>query len=187
MKVLQDRGVAKEGVVARLHKRINILTNEQEQYKGAVRTLNQEVKDLREKLEEEGCQKQKEQKAKVAVEKKLTALLGQVETARVDFVAEYKIAQSFIDSCASYYGNRFKDYLKQVKSLYPYLDLSKVIMDDPLPLTLVGDTIFEEIDDSIKSEEVLKDDSVVLAQLATDLPVTLMILSTVPHAKDPPA
>ena len=76
MKDLQDRGVAKEGVIARLHKRIKILTNEQEQYKGAVCTLNQEVKDLREKLEEEGCQKQKEQKAKVAVEKKLTALLG---------------------------------------------------------------------------------------------------------------
>ena len=55
MKALQDRGVAKEGLIARLHKRIKILTNEQEQYKGAVRTLNQEVKDLREKLEEEGC------------------------------------------------------------------------------------------------------------------------------------
>ena len=75
MKVLQDRGVAKEGVVARLHKRINILTNEQEQYKGAVRTLNQEVKDLREKLEEEGHQKMKEQEAKAAIEKDLTALL----------------------------------------------------------------------------------------------------------------
>ena len=110
-----------------------------------------------------------------------------METTKADSVAEYKIAQSFIDSCASYYGNGFEDYLKQVKSLYPYLDLSKVIMDDPLPLTLVSDTIFEEIDDSIKSEEVLKDDSIVLAQLATDLPVTLMISSLVPHVEDPPA
>ena len=39
MKALQDRGVAKEGVIARLHKRIKILTNEQEQYKGAVRMV----------------------------------------------------------------------------------------------------------------------------------------------------
>ena len=54
MKALQDRGVAIEGMITRLHKRIKILTNEQEQYKGGVHILNQEVKDLREKLEEEG-------------------------------------------------------------------------------------------------------------------------------------
>ena len=60
MKALQDRGIAKEVVITHLHKRVKILTDEQEQYKGAVRTLNQEVKDLRGKLEEEGRQKKKE-------------------------------------------------------------------------------------------------------------------------------
>ena len=54
MKVLQDRGIAKEGVITRLHKHITNLTDRQEQYKEALRTLNQEVKELREKLEEEG-------------------------------------------------------------------------------------------------------------------------------------
>ena len=62
-------------MITRLHKRIKNLTDEQEQYKGALRTLNQEVKELREKLKEEGRQKN-EQKAKAAVEKKLTTLLG---------------------------------------------------------------------------------------------------------------
>ena len=62
-------------MIALLHKHIKILTNKQEQYKGALRTLNQEVKELREKLKEEGRQKN-EQKAKAAVEKKLTTLLG---------------------------------------------------------------------------------------------------------------
>ena len=52
------------------------LTNKQEQYKEALRTLNKEVKELREKLEEEGFQKKKEQEAKATVEKELTALLG---------------------------------------------------------------------------------------------------------------
>ena len=55
-----------------------------------MRTLNQEVKDLKEKLKEEGRQKDKEQKAKVTVEKELTALLGQVETAKDDAVKEFR-------------------------------------------------------------------------------------------------
>ena len=38
------------------------------------------MKELKEKLEEEGHQKKKEQEAKVMVEKELTALLGKVET-----------------------------------------------------------------------------------------------------------
>ena len=75
MKALQDRTITKEGVVARLHKRIKILIDEQEQYKGALRTLNQEVKELKGKLEEKGCQKKKEQEAKAMVEKELTTLL----------------------------------------------------------------------------------------------------------------
>ena len=53
MKALQDRGVAKEGVIARLHKSIKILMDEEEQYKGVVRTLNQEIKEMTWKLEEE--------------------------------------------------------------------------------------------------------------------------------------
>ena len=64
MKTLQDRGVAKEGVIVRLHKHIKILMDEEEQYKGTICTLNQEVKDLMVKLEEEGCQRKKEQEAK---------------------------------------------------------------------------------------------------------------------------
>ena len=35
MKALQDRGVAKEGVITHLHKRIKNMTNEQKQYKKA--------------------------------------------------------------------------------------------------------------------------------------------------------
>nr|POF23756.1 hypothetical protein CFP56_13693 [Quercus suber] len=43
MTVLQDRSVAQESVISRLRKRNETLTNEQEQYKGAFRTLNKEV------------------------------------------------------------------------------------------------------------------------------------------------
>ena len=90
MKALQDRGVAKEGVITYLHKCIKNLTDGQEQYKSALRTLNQEVKELKEKLEEEGCQKKKEQEAKETVEKQLAALLGQVEMAKADTVKKFR-------------------------------------------------------------------------------------------------
>ena len=180
MKALQNRSVTQERVITRLHKHNWTLTDEQEQYKRALHTLNTEVKELREELEEEGRQKKKEQKAKASVEKELMALLGQVETNRADTVREFKASQPFIDSCAVYYGDGFEDCLKQVKSIYPHLDLSKVTMDDPLPLTLVGDTIQEETDDSTESEFVSKDDSVVLAQSTANPPVTPLVPSTEP-------
>ena len=103
---------------------------------------------MNEKLKEVTCQREKEQEAKVTLEKELTALFGQVEMARVDVVTEFKALQPFIDSCAIYCGDEFENYLKQVKSVYPHLDLSKVTMDNPLPSTLASDTIFEETKDS---------------------------------------
>ena len=48
------------------------------------------MKDLKGKLEEEGCQNKGEQEAKEKVEKELTALLEQVEMAKADAIAEYK-------------------------------------------------------------------------------------------------
>ena len=54
-----------------------------------------------------------------------------METARADAMKEFKASQPFIDSCAVYNGNEFENCLKQVKSIYPHLDLSKVTMDDP--------------------------------------------------------
>ena len=57
MKALQDRCVAKEGVISSLGKRNKTLTNEQAQYKDVVRTLNKEVTKLKEKLQEEASQR----------------------------------------------------------------------------------------------------------------------------------
>ena len=59
VKALQDRCVAKEGVVTRVRKHNTNLMNEQGQYKDAVCTLNKELKEVREKLEEADCQKEK--------------------------------------------------------------------------------------------------------------------------------
>ena len=49
---LQDHCIAKEGVVTRVKKHNAHLMNEQGQYKDAVRTLNKELKEVREKLVE---------------------------------------------------------------------------------------------------------------------------------------
>ena len=77
-------------MIAHLHKRNGNLTDEQEQYKGAFRTFNTEVNELREKMEEEGRQKKKEQEVIATVEKELTALLRQVETAKANAMKEFK-------------------------------------------------------------------------------------------------
>ena len=79
--------------------------NEQGQYKDAMRTFNKEVKELREKLVEAGSQKQK-------LQEEVTALQEKAETAGTDAVQKFKTSQSFIDSCADYYGTRFDDCLR---------------------------------------------------------------------------
>ena len=53
-----------------------------------------------------------------------------VQTAGADAVRDFKASQSFIDSCAGYYGTGFDDCLKQVASAFPGLDLSGITVDD---------------------------------------------------------
>lgn len=48
----------------------------------------------------------------MTVEKEMTALPGQVETAKNDVVAEFKALQPFIIACAIYYGDGFEDCQK---------------------------------------------------------------------------
>ena len=71
VKALQDRCIAKEGVVTRVRKHNATLMNEQRQYKEAMRSFNQEVKELREKLVEAGSQKQKFQEEVTALQEKV--------------------------------------------------------------------------------------------------------------------
>ena len=58
VKALQDHCVAKEGVVSRVRKHNANLMNEQGQYKDAVRSLNNELKETKGKLEEADRQKE---------------------------------------------------------------------------------------------------------------------------------
>ena len=122
--------------------------NEQGQYKDAVRTLSQELKEVKEKLMEANRQNDKLQ-AEVTD-------LGQ--TAGADAVRDFKATQSFIDSCAEYYGTGFDDCLKQVASAFPKLDLFGITMDD-------GDDGSSQPNPTPESNGV-----VVLAQPAANLP-----------------
>ena len=121
IKALQDRCVAKEGVVTRVRKHNTNLMNEQRQYKDAVRTLNKKLKEVREKLVEADRQNDKLKEKD----------LGQrVQTAGADAIRDFKATQLFIDSCVEYYGTGFDDCLKQVASAFPKLDLAGITMDD---------------------------------------------------------
>ena len=120
--------------------------------------------------------------------------MGRGVTARVDAVTEFKASQPFIDVYAVYYGDGFEDCQKQVKSVYPHLDLSKVTMDNPLPSTPASDTVFEDTNDSPESEWDPKNDGVILPQPVVEKAVTPLIPSTEAaqdaenqDAQDPPS
>ena len=127
-------------------------------------TFNQEVKKLKEKLAEADCQKQK-------LQEEVTALREKVETTGTDAIQQFKTSQLFIDSCADYYGTRFDDCLKQVALAFPELDLSKISMDAPEPVTLARNVITDDDNGIPKSQFSPKaGGGVVLAQPAVTPP-----------------
>ena len=149
--------------------------------------LNKEVTALNEKLKKEAHLREKVQEDKTKLEAKLTMICGQVKMARANAIKEFKASQPFIIAYVIYYGDGFEDCLKQVKSDYSNLDLSKVTMDDPLPTTpRCGDTISEEIDNSIEFERDLKDDKLVLAEPTIEGPVAPLAPANDPPAHDAP-
>ena len=155
--------MAKEGVAARVRRHNSNLMDQQAQYKEVVRLLNADLKDVREKLGEARRQQEK-------LEEELSPLRVQVETAGIDAVQKFKTTQSFIDSCADYYGTGFDDCLKQVASVYPELDLSGITMDVSVPMTPASDTVTDKADEPINLDLLLNDDGVVLAQPAVNTP-----------------
>ena len=143
-KALQDRYVAKEGVVTRVRKYNATLMNEQGKYKDAIRTFSQEVKELKGKLEEADRQKQK-------LQEEVMALREKVETVGTNAVQKFKTSQLFIDSCADFYGTGFDDCLKQVASAFPKLDLSEISIDASEPMTPIRNVVTDDKDDTPKS------------------------------------
>ena len=85
--------MAKEGVVTRVCKHNTNLLNQQTQYKEAVRILNKELQEVKEKLTEVSGQNDK-------LQGEVTALGEKLQTAEADAIRDFKVSQSFIDSCA---------------------------------------------------------------------------------------
>ena len=84
--------------------------------------------------------------------------------------------------CGIYYDDEFEDCLKQVRAIYPNLDLSQIIIDDTVPATPEGDdTVSEETDDSIHtiSQKVKDTDAKVAVQPAPEGPKAPMVPSAV--------
>ena len=145
--------------------------NEQGQYKDAIRTFNKKVKELREKLAEVGFQKQK-------LQEEVTALREKAETAGTDAIQKFKTSQSFIDSCAEYYGTGFDDCLKQVALAFLELDLSGISMDVPKPVTPARDVTPDD-DVVLESQpSPVADGDIVLAQPAI---TPLALISNTPE------
>nr|POE78252.1 hypothetical protein CFP56_62647 [Quercus suber] len=112
----------------------------------------------------------------------LATLREQMDKAKVDLVAAFRISQPFFEKCGIFYGDGFDDYLKQVTTVYPDLDLSQVVIEDTISLTLGGvDAISEETDDSAHTveEEVKDTEAEVIVQPAPEGLVALVVLFVV--------
>ena len=57
------------------------------------------------------------------LKEEVTDLGQRLQTAGADAVRDFTATQSFIDSCAEYYGTGFDDCLKQVTSAFPEIGL----------------------------------------------------------------
>ena len=101
----------------------------------------------------------------------MSAMREKVETARTDAVQKFKMSQSFIDSCADYYGTGFDDCLKQIASAFSELDLSEISMDALELVTPARNVVADDdygIPESQPSPKV--DGDIVLAQPAITSP-----------------
>ena len=104
----------------------------------------------------------------------MTALQEKTKAAGTDAVQKFKTSQSFIDSCANYYGTGFDDCLKQVASVFPDLDLSGISMDAPEPVTPVRDIATKDDDVVLESQpSPVADGGIVLAQPAISPPASV--------------
>nr|POE75054.1 hypothetical protein CFP56_15843 [Quercus suber] len=74
--------------------------------------LSRELMAKTKALAEETHQLIEAEKAKTNSVTKLAAFYEQMEKARVDAVAEFRISQPFFDACGIYYGDGLEDYLK---------------------------------------------------------------------------
>ena len=84
VKALQDRCAAKEGVVTRVRSHNTTLMNQQAQYKDAVRTLNKELQEVKEKLTEMSSRNDK-------LQEEVTALGEKLQTAGADAIRDFKV------------------------------------------------------------------------------------------------
>ena len=168
-----------------LKKRLGTLVGTKQPKLTAIYTLNQELTAKTKVLAEETRRFEEAEKAKTNLATELAFLREQMEKAKVDAMVKFRASQSFINACAVYYADRFENCLKQVGSIYPNLDLSKVSIDDLLLTTpAASDTVNKEFDDSAYTEERIPiDDGVVIAQPVPEG----HIATSVPSVEDPSA
>lgn len=152
-------------MIRRYRKHQKIENEEQDQYKEALCTLNEELMSITKNLKEQSRLWEEVEKAKAGLATELSTLHELMEKAKAYAMVKFSASQPFIDACGVYYDDGFEDCLKQVGSVYPDLNLSKATLDDPVPtIPGSGDTVNKESDDSTHIEEQdLNDDNVVLA------------------------
>lgn len=96
-------------------------------YKEAMQNLNDNVKEQNEKLSQlEGNAYRAEelQKVNTNLVTELTAFRKQIDQVKAHAVAEFQTSKPYFDKLGVQYGNRFKDFHKQVTFLFLGVDFS---------------------------------------------------------------
>nr|POE94206.1 hypothetical protein CFP56_17534 [Quercus suber] len=113
--IIKETDLDPWGVFHRLHKHQEIEKKERAQYSEAVHTLNKELTAKTAALAEETCQREEAKMVKTYLATELASLREQMEKAKADAMAEFRVSQPFFDSCGVYFGVEFNDCLKHVQ------------------------------------------------------------------------
>lgn len=103
-------------MIWRFHKRLEIKNKERDQYKEAIHTLNEELITKLAKLKKETQLLEEAKKAKTNLTTELAALCEQMDKAKVDVMAKFKVSQPFFNTGGVYYDDRFEDCLNKLGS-----------------------------------------------------------------------
>lgn len=98
MKALQDRCITNEGVICWYFKHQEIENKERDQYKEAIRILYEKLMATITKLKVESYLREVAEKVKADLVIELTTLRGQVDKAKVDAIAEFRVSQPFFNA-----------------------------------------------------------------------------------------
>ena len=130
MKGLMDRCMAQETLVDQLKERAESAETEQNELKASWEVQVKKLNVTRKALEESEAQTGVLKKVLKDKEGEISFLRKQIRQAKEDGKTEFCNSDGFLSKLSGCYADGFNECLRQVKALFPDLDVSWVSLDD---------------------------------------------------------